>query len=547
MSGGSSMPVEEEEVMVVEDGEGPRSNHDHEEEAVGHGGSPGAGGGAQPVAQPGCGGQGVLGAGAEGQAAERADGAVVAGVGEANFVGAEKVLGQVVAPGLGGGEAPAPQHGSTGEGVSSDIPEGQGAGRADGAAVPHAGSPSSAPQDGTAQAGSLELGRRQRAVSAVPKPPSDPRRVGKAAVEYCMHREVLEKTCTEVIAEHFGCSAKSVRRAACALAEVSGALEDLATGGATERGEFGLPPYLRPFLLPACKEQAHSLPERATPAGKQRKRKRQPAASAADQELRRDVQLRMAAKTLSSGDGRAELEAAHIKISSSALRKQHRKAPGSAPAPRGHPTVLPLEQELRMVKWAQSFRAYRVQITRSLFLGMVERWTRGTALAGAFKNGRPSDEWYRGFLNRHRNVLGERCVSALETDRHKWCTAAQMKVWFDWVVEVLLKNGMARENPSYDAAFEVVEKLNEADPRGQRNRQAQNPRTLGAVLGDAGSTARGDPNSISSFGCTRNPSSTVHLAHEAPGGEYAQANFNAPLASSWKEEQQDPAKGSGRK
>ena len=55
---------------------------------LGKGGSPGAGGGAQPVAQPGCAVEDPGGAGAEGQAAERADGAVVRGVGEANFVGA---------------------------------------------------------------------------------------------------------------------------------------------------------------------------------------------------------------------------------------------------------------------------------------------------------------------------------------------------------------------------------------------------------------------------------------------------------------------------
>ena len=42
------------------------------------------------MAQPACGGADVLGAGAEGQAAERADGAVVRGVGEANFDRAEK-------------------------------------------------------------------------------------------------------------------------------------------------------------------------------------------------------------------------------------------------------------------------------------------------------------------------------------------------------------------------------------------------------------------------------------------------------------------------
>ena len=65
------------------------------------GGYPGAGGGAQPVAQPGCAVEGLVGAVAEGQAAELADGAVVRGVGEANFVGAQKVLEQAGALGAG--------------------------------------------------------------------------------------------------------------------------------------------------------------------------------------------------------------------------------------------------------------------------------------------------------------------------------------------------------------------------------------------------------------------------------------------------------------
>ena len=242
--------------------------------------------------------------------------------------------------------------------------------------------------------------------------------MGKAVAEYYLHRDVLGKRCTEAVAKHFGCTAKSVRLGARSLSETPGVLQDLAASGATERGEHGLPPYLRPYVLPACKAQVLPLSDRAAPA-KQGKRKRQAAISAEDQALRLDVQQKIAAGTLSSGDGSALLKAAGVNISSSALRKSNQRHPGVAPAPLGHPTALPLAQELRMVKWAQAFRAYRVQITRELFLGMVDRWTRGTALAGTFKNGRPSDEWYRAFLNRHRGALGERCVSALEADRHK--------------------------------------------------------------------------------------------------------------------------------
>ena len=73
-------------------------------QALEHGGSPGNGGGAQPVEQPGCAVEGLLGAGAEGQAAECADGAVVREIGEADFDGAEKVLEQGGATGPGGGQ-----------------------------------------------------------------------------------------------------------------------------------------------------------------------------------------------------------------------------------------------------------------------------------------------------------------------------------------------------------------------------------------------------------------------------------------------------------
>ena len=170
-----------------------------------------------------------------------------------------------------------------------------------------------------------------------------------------------------------------MRRGASSLSEKPGVLQDLAASGATERSEHGLPPYLRPFALPACEVQVLALSDRATPAQKG-KRKRQEAVSAEAQALRLDVQQQMAAGALSSGDGSALLQAAGVNISSSALRKSNQMHPGAAPAPPGRPTALPLEQELRMVKWAQSFRAYRVQITRALFLGMVDRWTRGTAL-----------------------------------------------------------------------------------------------------------------------------------------------------------------------
>ena len=298
-------------------------------QGVGHGGSPGAGGGAQPVEQPGCAVEGLGGAGAEVPAAERADGAVVRGTGEADFDGAEKVLGQERATGPGGGAVPAPRHGSTDEGEAGEFPEGQGTRRADGAAVPQGGASNNDPQDDIVQDGSLGLGLRQRGAASAPKPPSDTRKVGKAVAEYCLHRDVLDKTCTEAIAEHFGCTARSVRRGASSLSATPGVLQDLAASGATERGEHGLPPYLRPYVLPACKAQVLPLSDRAAPV-KKGKRKRQEAISAEAQALRLDVQQQMAAGTLSSVDGSALLQAAGVKISSSALCLQHTRQPGAA-------------------------------------------------------------------------------------------------------------------------------------------------------------------------------------------------------------------------
>jgi len=69
--------------------------------------------------------------GPEGQAAGRADGAVVRGGGEADFDEMEKVLEQAGVPGLGVGSSPALQHLSTVYSVGGVFPEGQIEGRAD--------------------------------------------------------------------------------------------------------------------------------------------------------------------------------------------------------------------------------------------------------------------------------------------------------------------------------------------------------------------------------------------------------------------------------
>ena len=179
-------------------------------QGVEHGPLVGPGGAAQPVEQPVSAGEGGLRAGAEGQGAERADGAVVRGGGDVDFDGAEKVLEQDGASGPGGGAAPPGQPVSTGEGTDGAFSEGQGVRRAEGAAVPHGGVSNNDPQNGIVAGGSLGLGLRQRGAASAPKPPSDTRKVGKAVAEYCLHRDVLDTTCTEAIAEHFGCTCRSV-------------------------------------------------------------------------------------------------------------------------------------------------------------------------------------------------------------------------------------------------------------------------------------------------------------------------------------------------
>jgi hypothetical protein len=172
-------------------------------QALEHGAPAGPGGGAQPVEQPLSAGEGGVRAVPEGQAAERADGAVVRGGGEADSDAAEKVLEQDGATGPGGGAALLGQPASAGDGTDGAFREGQGVRRAEGAAVPQGGGSNYDPQNGIGEGGSLGLGLRQRGAASAPKPPSDPRKVGKAIAEYCMHRDVLDKRCTAAVAEHF--------------------------------------------------------------------------------------------------------------------------------------------------------------------------------------------------------------------------------------------------------------------------------------------------------------------------------------------------------
>ena len=387
-------------------------------QALDNGGEGGAGGGAQPMDEGGCSGVGDTRVDGEGQGAGRADAAVVQQDGAAEKIQRQNRLEEDASMSPGGGAQPVEQLLSP-EGVGGGaVAEAERSARADSPVERQAGGRQIGAKRGRDKVVSGGQGREQRACSAAPTPPRDSRRVGKALVDYLMHREVCAKTCTKAVSGAFGCTPGTIRFAASGMAKTPGALEAMAERGAAEREEHGLPFYLREHVLPAHSEQALPLGERTSDSPPSKKPKKM--SMEAVGKARADVQGRVLAKEYSSGEGQRQLALQNIKISASAIRKANKRAPGLAPARVGHAPALPCAEEERIVKWCHGMRAYRVQITRDLLLGMVERWVRGTAFARCFKHGRPTADWVRSFKMRHRDALGEKCVSSLESVRHTY-------------------------------------------------------------------------------------------------------------------------------
>ncbi|XP_053696273.1 uncharacterized protein LOC128743676 [Sabethes cyaneus] len=100
---------------------------------------------------------------------------------------------------------------------------------------------------------------------------------------------------------------------------------------------------------------------------------------------------------------------------------KHQLRPGAAPA-------LDHADELELVEWVKKMARKGYPVTKYRIMNRVTLYLKEHPEKNRFKKGKPSDQWFRSFLNRHRSELSVRkpesvakaSANVTESDIRKW-------------------------------------------------------------------------------------------------------------------------------
>ena len=70
-------------------------------------------------------------------------------------------------------------------------------------------------------------------------------------------------------------------------------------------------------------------------------------------------------------------------------------------------------------------------------LGFANRVIEGTEYALKYRNGLDMN-WWRWFLKKYKDSIGEDVFKSLEVDREMWTTSANLEVYYERMKELLL-------------------------------------------------------------------------------------------------------------
>lgn len=109
----------------------------------------------------------------------------------------------------------------------------------------------------------------------------------------------------------------------------------------------------------------------------------------------------------------------------------HRRVSGSVEidALHGTGTVFNACEEREFAEYLSEMAKRGMGLRPGEFLDKVQEIVLKEGRKTPFKNGRPSYDWYRRFMNRHKNILGVRQESLLESSRAK-LTKAKLDDWY---------------------------------------------------------------------------------------------------------------------
>eukprot|EP00967_Tisochrysis_lutea_P015847 scaffold17852_cov20-Tisochrysis_lutea.AAC.2 len=99
-----------------------------------------------------------------------------------------------------------------------------------------------------------------------------------------------------------------------------------------------------------------------------------------------------------------------------------------SPVVSGRKCLLPVEARERLYMWASALRAMGVRVSRPLVMGTVNMLIKDTEVAELFKHKAVRADWYARFKTQVE--ISEGKVRRIELDRKRWCTSANVELWY---------------------------------------------------------------------------------------------------------------------
>ena len=114
----------------------------------------------------------------------------------------------------------------------------------------------------------------------------------------------------------------------------------------------------------------------------------------------------------------------------------------------GKPPILTKEEEREIELTCQLFAEWGFGLTKAEVVNVVADYCSYLKKPNPFRNGRPGNDWWKGFLKRHPG-LTSRKPQQLQTARANAATKANIDHWFLQCLEPVLQNLQLLENPKW--------------------------------------------------------------------------------------------------
>ena len=138
-----------------------------------------------------------------------------------------------------------------------------------------------------------------------------------------------------------------------------------------------------------------------------------------------------------------------LTLSNSTVRRAAQRK-GHSPKKKGRQCILPGDLEDEGLHFIGRLNANNLPVLRERIIAMVNHLLLGRPeLAQRFKGSKVGEKWWYRFVKKNKGSLRMCNIATIQTDRLKWSTPQNVKVWYDVVKETALSGALAVVNPDY--------------------------------------------------------------------------------------------------